>query len=179
MVSINPATQPTDMRQMYDFVDFRSNKKQEICFDSNSLSGILKNQPDFSIFFHIVKKAFMEAKLGDLQANYTLFVPSDAYLLKRYNRENLERIDKGLALQIVQMSLMNRKIDSKLLKGSPVSTFPTLNRSNSLQIQNVSNKTYLPCNTQVIHWNQPANNGIIHVTDNMIFPQDNMPIWSF
>lgn len=179
MVSINPATQPTDMRHMYDFSDFRSKETQEKCFDPKSLAGILKNQPDFSIFFHIVKKSFMEAKLGDLQADFTLFVPSDAHLLKRYKRKNLECIDKGLALQIVKMSLMNRQIDSKLLKASPVSTFPTLNRSNSIQIQNVNNQTYLPCNTQVIHWNQPANNGIIHVTNNMLFPDDNMPIWSW
>ena len=179
MVSINPCSQATDMRQMYDFVDFRSQEKQERCFDPNSLSGILKNQPDFSIFYNVVKKAFMESKLGELQANYTLFVPSDSYLLRRYTRENLELIDKGLALEIVKMSLMNRVIDSKLIKASPVSTFPTLNRSNSIQIQNVNNQTYLPCNTQVIHFNQPANNGIIHVIDNMLFPQDNMPIWSY
>ncbi len=178
MVSINPGVQAYDMRQMYDFVDWRSKQKPKLYVPPNTLMGIIKNNPDFTIFTNIVKKAKYEGKLSDQQSDFTLFVPSDAYLRKKYSNKFLSSIDDGLARQIMSFSMMNRKLDKQLLQSSPVSTFPTLDRSNSMLIHTVSDKTQLPNFTGVVHWNQPADNGIIHVIDNLLLPENNMPIWS-
>lgn len=178
MVSINPGVQAYDMRQMYDFVDWRSKQKPELCVPPNTLMGIIQNNPDFTIFTGIVKKARYEGKLSEKQADFTLFVPSDVYLRKKYSEQYLSSIDDGLARQILSFSMMNRTLDQRLLQSSPVSTFPTLDRSNSMLIHTVSNKTQLPNCTGIVHWNHPADNGIIHVIDNLLLPGENVPIWS-
>ena len=66
--------------------------------------------------------------------------------------------------------MMNRKIDKSLLQSSPVSVFPTIDRSNSMYVNTVSGITQIGRCTTVIHWNHPANNGIIHVIDNLLIP---------
>ena len=65
---------------------------------------------------------------------------------------------------------MNRKIDQYLLQSSPVSIFNTLDSSNLLHIRTVDNITKLQNNTTVIHFNHPAENGILHVVDNLLIP---------
>lgn len=172
MVSIGPYSQAYDMRQMYDFVDWNSSKNPKVCIPQNSLMGIVNSNSDFSIFSKIIKKACYEGKLSDKQAEFTLFVPSDMYILNKYDRTSLDNIDESLAKKILSFSLMNRIIDKNLFKSSPISTFPTLDRSNSMMIENVNNITILPNNTRVIHWNHKADNGIIHVVDNILIPSD-------
>ena len=168
MVSIGPYTQAYDTKHMYDFVDL--NKKKSCPFNKNTLMGIIGNNSDFTIFARIVEKARYSGKLSDQQADFTIFVPSDEELRKKYNKIFLDNIDDGLARQILAFSMMNRKIDKYLLQSSPVSIFPTLDRSNSMHVNTVRGITHLPNNTTVIHFNHPANNGIIHVIDNFLIP---------
>jgi uncharacterized surface protein with fasciclin (FAS1) repeats len=174
MVSIGPYTQAYDMKHMYDFVDLRNKNKQNECNltqNDNTLMGVITNNPDFSIFATIIEKALFTKKLSEKQADYTLFVPSDAALKKIYSEKILNNIDSGLSKQILAFSMMNRKIDKNLLQSSPISIFPTIDRSNSIHIQTICDVTYLPNNTKVIHFNQPADNGIIHVIDNLLIPE--------
>ena len=173
MVSIGPYTQAYDMRQMYDFVDWRGTKTPELCTPSNTLIDIIRSNPDFSIFASIVRKARYEGKLGENQSDFTLFVPSDEHLLKRYNKDWLDSMDVGLARQILSFSMMNRKLDKDLLQSSPVSTLPTIDRSNSMLVHTVSNITQLPNCTTVIDWDHLSDNGIIHVVDNLLIPSYN------
>ena len=167
MVSIGPYTQAYDMKHKYDFVQKRM-EKSYVC--PYTLMGVIEDNSDFSIFTGIVKSARYSGKLSDQQADFTIFVPSDNELRKKYSKIFLENIDDGLARQILAFSMMNRKIDKYLLQSSPVSIFPTLDRSNSMYISTVSGVTHLPNNTAVIHFNHPANNGIIHVIDNFLIP---------
>jgi uncharacterized surface protein with fasciclin (FAS1) repeats len=170
MVSIGPYTESYDMKHMYDFVDLRQTKPVSCSFNKNTLMGIIRSNPDFTIFSKIVQKAQFGAKLSQKQVDYTLFVPSDVELQKKYSKEFLDNIDICTAMQILSFSTMNRKIDQYLLQSSPVSIFPTLDRSNSLNVSTVSSVTKLPNCTTVIHWNHPADNGIIHVVDNLLIP---------
>ena len=173
MVSINPGVQAYDFRHMYNFVDIR--KEKTVCYDNNTtLMGIIKNNKDFSIFEKIVNKAGYELKLADKQSDYTVFVPSDEKLRMRYNQKYLDNIDKGFAKHIVSFSIMNRIIDKNLLQSSPVSIFPTIDRSNYIHIKTISDITYLTDDTKVIHFNQKADNGIIHVIDNLLIPTNSV-----
>lgn len=169
MVSIGPYTQAYDMKHMYDFVDLRG-KRKPCDYNTNTLMGIIGNNPDFTIFTKIVKKAGYTGKLSDKQADFTIFVPSDSELKNKYSQQFLDNIDDGLSRQILAFSMMNRKIDQQLLQSSPVSIFPTLDRSSSMYVNTVSDITMLPNCTKVIHWNHPAENGIVHVIDNLLVP---------
>ena len=170
MTAIGPYTASYDMKHMYDFVDLKSNKPTTCSFGKNTLMGIITTNPDFTIFSKIVQKAQYSSKLSQEQADFTLFIPSDAELKKKYSKAFIDNIDDGTARQILSFSMMNRKIDQYLLQSSPVSIFPTIDRSNSMNINTVSGITKLPNCTTVIHWNHPADNGIIHVVDNILIP---------
>jgi uncharacterized surface protein with fasciclin (FAS1) repeats len=174
MVSINPGVQAYDFKHMYNFVDLRKKKDKKCSFKSNTLMGIIGNNPDFTIFSSIVEKARYGGKLSEEQADYTIFVPSDSELRKKYSQKYLDNIDDGTARQILAFSMMKRKIDQSLLQSSPVSIFPTMDRSNSIHINTVSGITHLPNCTSVIHWNHPADNGIVHVVDNLLLPDNSM-----
>ena len=174
MVSIGPYSQAFDMKQMYDFVDLRKKNPVTCSFDDNTIMGVIGNNPDFTIFAGIVKKARYSGKLMDPQADFTLFVPSDAELRKRYSKSFLDKIDDGMARQILAFSMMNRKIDQDLLQSSPVTILPTLDRSNSMHLDTVCGVTRLSNDTRVIHFNHPADNGIVHVIDNLLIPDKTM-----
>jgi uncharacterized surface protein with fasciclin (FAS1) repeats len=154
---------------MYDFSDFRSESKNKCEYPPETLMGIINSHSDFTIFSQILKKAKYDIKLSSQQSDFTIFVPSDSELKKKYTPDFFNDIDVGLARQIVNASVLNRKIDQNLFQSSPVSTFPLLNRS-SLYVHTVSNITILKDHIKVIHWNHPANNGLIHVVDDILFP---------
>lgn len=168
MVSITPGYPAQDFQQMYNFQDLRNLSGKKCKIKDNSLTGILNTIPDFSIFAEIVDKARLTGILSDIQSNYTLFVPSNSYLKKKYSKEYIDNIDIGLARRLVNFSMMNRVIDKSLLQSSPVSIFPTIDRSNSMKIDTISGTTRLPNCVSVIHWNHPADNGLIHVVDGLL-----------
>ena len=170
MVSINPATQTYDFRQMYNFSDIRS-KPAKVIYPTNSLMDVIDSNPDFTIFSKIVKKTKYDIKLSSKQANFTIFVPSDFYLKQKYTQRFLDNIDVGLANQILNFSTMNRILDKNLLQSSPTSLYPAIDRS-LITISTVSDITMLENGIKVIHWNQPATNGIIHVIDNILMPNN-------
>jgi uncharacterized surface protein with fasciclin (FAS1) repeats len=170
MVSIGPYTESKDYRHMYDFVDLRK-KNQTICpIGSNTLMGIIENNQDFTIFSGIVKKARYICKLMDPEEDFTIFVPSDFELKKRHSKEFLDNIDISMAKNIVNFSMMNRKIDKYLIQSSPVTILPTLDRSNSMHITTTYGITLLSNDIKVIHFNHPSDNGILHVVDNLLIP---------
>jgi len=68
--------------------------------------------------------------------------------------------------------MMNRILDKNLLQSSPTSLYPAIDRS-LITISTVSDITMLENGITVIHWNQPATNGIIHVIDNILMPNNN------
>ena len=170
MVSIGPYTQAYDMRQMYDLVDLNPTCISRQKFPDNTLMGELDKNPDFSIFAEIVKKARYDIKLSEKQANFTLFVPSDNSLKQKYSKKALDSIDEGLARQILAFSLMKRKLDQNLLQASPTSLYPTLDRSSLMQITTVNGVSLIQKKVKVIHWNHLADNGLIHVVDDLLIP---------
>jgi uncharacterized surface protein with fasciclin (FAS1) repeats len=170
MVSINPATQSYDFRQMYNFSDIRSNC-EKVIYPANSLMDIIDSNEDFSIFCKLVKKTKYDSKLSSNQSNFTLFVPSDFYLKQKYNLNFLNNIDIGLAHQILNFSTMNRILDKKLLQSSPTSLYPVVDRS-LITISTVSDITMIENEIKIIHWNKFASNGIIHVIDNILIPKN-------
>ena len=165
MVSNYPNSQAFDFRQMYDFRYLNPKKPM---YPIDSLMGVIDGNQDLSIFSQLIKKANFENKLSSPQADFTIFVPSDASLRQKYSKQYLDNMDRGIATQIINNSIMNRKLDQKLLQSSPVGKYPTISRSISLEISTVCDKTMIQGHINVLHFNQPASNGIIHVVSDFL-----------
>ena len=135
--------------------------------------GVIQKTPDFSIFAHILKLSGMEEKLASGNANVTIFVPSNQFLVQKYTKEYFEKLDRGDALNIILFSTMNRILNKKILQSSPTSLYPTKYRSHYMPVFNGEYDTFLQTHTKVIHWNYKVDNGIIHVVDDLLSPKNN------
>ena len=167
MVSNYPNCQMYDYRQMYTLPFLKKNDK---IYPLDSLMGVISTNPDLFIFTQLIKKTNYENKLSNSQADFTVFVPSDQLLKKKYTTECINSIDRGTATQILDNSIMNRKIDKKLLQSDVIGRYPTISRNNSLEFTTINDKTTIQKYIDIIHFNQPASNGIIHIVSDFIKP---------
>lgn len=168
MVSIGPYSQSYNFTHMFNKGDLRGCLK-EPKYCPNSLMDIIDKHPDFTIFKHIINLSGLENILSDKQANFTLFVPSDTQL-QGINQNVLVHMDNALARHIVKSSTIDYKIPSALLEDSPASYYLTKDPANKLFITNISGKTYINNDINVIYKDILATNGIIHVVDRLFSP---------
>jgi uncharacterized surface protein with fasciclin (FAS1) repeats len=169
MSGITPTTMSLDYSHMYNMVDLRKCIQSPKKYCSGSLMDIINSHPDFTKFSYIIKTARLDGLLDDIEANVTIFVPS--------NRE-INCIDEGVftnldistARQIVMTNMLKYRIPSELLTDSPSSYFTTFNPVEKLFITNINNVIYLNNCTKVIFPDIEASNGLIHVVDNLIWP---------
>lgn len=145
-------------------------KMKEKYVHPTSLLGIIQHNTDFSLFYNLVKKVKYEDKLSDLLQEFTLFIPSDTFLRKKYTENYLCNITESMSRQILSFSMIKRKIDRNLLQSTSRSIYQTLDASNSLKIITCNGTTFLNNSTSVICWDYVCDNGIIHVIDNILVP---------
>jgi hypothetical protein len=193
MVSLGPNIQGLDMKSMYDFSELRKPQKEKT-YPKNSLMYVIDTHPDFTIFKMLVKRAKLDDKfcegidpsncdssflINSLSNDaYTVFIPSDAHLKTKYKPEFFQEMDIGMARRIVLISTMKRKMGQEFFQTRQSGNFATLDKSNSMSIRTY---TYPSGELQsvindfitIIHWNQPASNGIIHVIDDFLIPDCN------
>jgi len=171
MVSNGPNSQSNNFTHMFDFVDLRGKPITKFQ-DKNSLMGIINETPTFSKFKYIVEKAMMCDIFGSMQTNATLFIPSDNEI------SNLEdffgRMDVSLARHIIKTSMLNKKITSELLEDSQCSVFNTNDPFNKILISNINGEIYINNTIKIIHKDIIATNGIIHVVDDLVWPEYQM-----
>jgi len=171
MVSIGPDTQSHNFSHMFNMPDIRGPLPLKInC--PNTLMGIITTNPDFSKFRYMVKIARLGGILNDIQADFTIFIPSDKALesAEGLGEEVFINMDDSTARHIVLSSMLNRRITSELLADSPASYFITRDPPNRLFVSNISGKTCINTDINIIHTDIIASNGIIHVIDNLIRP---------
>lgn len=169
MTAIGPYTQSNNFTHMFDMPDLRGqHSKQTEC--STSLLALINNHPDFSKFRYLVKLANMDGILNSLQTTFTIFVPSDR-ALEGLDDAVFMNIDTSTARHIVKSSMLNHKITKELIQNSPASFFITKDPPNRLFISNISGRTYIQNDINVIHFDMQAENGIIHVIDKLIWPE--------
>lgn len=169
MVSIGPNSQVYNYTHAFDFTDLRGKLPQKVPCENSLLDYITRN-PDYSIFLYLVKISNQEAFLNNLQAQFTLFVPSNEYLQKKFNRNIFTNMDPGTAYSIVKSSLLKYRMSSEVLEDSPQAYFYTMSEENRLMITNISGKTYINGNIEIIKKDIVCKNGIIHITDGLFIP---------
>jgi hypothetical protein len=168
MTSTGPYSQSNNFQHMFDLHDLRGclPKKGEC---SNSLLALINNHTDFTKFKYIVKLSKLDGILNNPQADFTLFVPSDD-AIQGLGEEVFINMDDATARHIVKSSMLDRKIPEELLKDSPASYFLTKDPPNRLFISNISGRTCIENDINIIHFDMQAANGIIHVIDKLIWP---------
>lgn len=170
MTSIGPNCQRYNFTHMFDFTDLRG-KLPEKKYQKGSIMYLIDNHPDFSKFCYIIKVAGMDNILDNMQANFTLFVPSDTDLKYRKIPENFYvDMDQGTARHIVLSSLLDNRIPSEIIKDSPAAYFITKDPPNRLFITNINDKSRINNLFNIIHFDIICVNGIIHVVDGMVKP---------
>ena len=169
MVSPGPSHEEMNFTYMFDMPDLRG-PLPEIKYNKDSIMSKLNDNADYSKFKYIIKLANLDGIYSDIQANFTLFVPSDK-ALSHINDNVFINMDLLTARNIIRSSTLKRRITGAILEDSPRSWFHTLDPRNRLLVTNNNGETFLNNNIKVIHTNISASNGMIHVIDNLLWPQ--------
>lgn len=168
MVSISPNTQSYNFTHMFDMVDYRG-CQPKIAYCPTSIMGIIDNNPDFTKFKYMLKLAKLDRLYDQAQANYTLFVVSD-HAIAGLGDEVFTNMDSATARHIIKSSTLDRRISSDVLRDSPAAYFMPKDDMNRLFVTNMSGQTYINNETRIIKFDIIANNGLIHVVDQLMWP---------
>jgi len=169
MTSLTPTTMSLDNSHMYSFTDLRKCIKGPKQYCKGSIMDIINSNADFSKFAYIIKLARLDNVLNDIQANFTIFVPSNR-MINDISEGVFTNLDISSARQIVLTSIIKYRIPSSLLSDSPASYFITMNPVEKLFITNMNNIIYINNCISVVHTDIEATNGLIHIVDKLIWP---------
>ena len=169
MTSSGPYSQSYNFTHMFNFTDLRGKfPKEEPC--PQSLLGVIKNNPDFHIFYFLIKRANLESIYNSIQAEFTLFVPSDRFLLSKVSEDVFANMDVLTARSIVKSLTLDTRISGEVLEDSPASYFYTTLPENRIYITNINGITYLNGNIKILQKDIVCNNGVIHIIDGIFIP---------
>jgi len=155
---------------MWSFQDYRG-KEKEMCINKGSIYDYINKNPAFSKFKTIVHRANMLAQLNEIQADFTIMIPTDNYL-EHIPKEYFEKMDDGLARQILKASTINRVIDKKLITSSPVAYYYTQNKEMRMYVTNIGGTTRINNCVSIVQYNILLNNGMVHIVDGLITPSN-------
>jgi|TARA_B110000259_G_scaffold49886_1_gene58555 transforming growth factor-beta-induced protein len=168
MTSSGPYSQSLNFTHMFDIPDLRGKRKSSIC--PNSLLAILNDNKNFSFYLFMVKTAGLYDEFMQPQANFTLFIPNDEVIKEKKLENVVLNLDRSLARHIILSTMLNRKITSDLLKISSACKFITRDPPNNLYVKYLDSEIIINDKTKIIISDIEANNGIIHVINNMLIP---------
>ena len=169
MTSCGPNTQCYNFTHMFDIQDRRGKYPIKTACP-NSILDIIQKHSDFSKFLYMVKLARLEHILNNIQADFTVFIPSDYFLKTKVNDNIFVNMDPNTAFHIVKSSMLNNRIPSEILDDSPAAFYYTADENNRIFISNISGQTYLNNDIKIIKKDILAVNGIIHITDGLFHP---------
>jgi hypothetical protein len=155
---------------MYSFTDYNG-PTSKMCVNKNTLYDYISSTPGFSKFKSIVDRAHMAAQLNECQANFTIMIPRDESLTG-IPVEYFQKMDDGLARQILKASTLYRIIDKNILVSSPVSYYVTKNPEMRMYVTNIGGRTRINNCSTILLYNIALTNGMIHIVDNLVIPSE-------
>jgi len=155
---------------MWEFADLHGIKPTP-ALKSNTIYEYIRCSSDFSKFKKVVDNANMEGVLNDCEANFTLFLPKDSSLT-HIPDEFFDTMDAGTAKQILKASLLDDKINKKILVSSPVCYYATLNPKMRMYCTNIGGYTRLNNCATVKEFDINRKGGLIHIVDNILVPTE-------
>ena len=173
MVSLQGYHEPNDLSYKHTPNPIRQNITH-LNTNPESILGLLQDNNDFSIFYNLVIKSELYGRFNDIQANMTLFVPSNEYLLINYSPQFFENIDLYTAREIVLFHTLNKKVSYEMLSSSQAMYLNTMidesMYSRLLCEWCLKTGVRLHQNTYLKIPNIYRKNGLIHVVDNIMIP---------
>ena len=160
----------------YKITGFYDRKCTTIELNDQNMLYVIRNSPNLSIFYNLVKTAKFEERLNNNDANFTLFAFADDYVKSTTNgvRDRCDvvsgKADIGLATSVLNASIVNQRITKDLLCSSPFSYLMPIDRKNRMYITNLDNKTTINNTIEVVVFDIICANGVIHVIDDVILP---------
>jgi uncharacterized surface protein with fasciclin (FAS1) repeats len=145
---------------------------KEVCqIKSNTISGYLKQHPDYQLFSWMIKKADMDLKMGNEQFDATLFVVNDDNLRQQFGSDDFFlRMDKNKAYNILYAHLLNRKISKHTLMSQRLTKIYTKNEKTEIMFLNNYGDVTLNNMSRLVKENIKLQNGIIHEIDRLLLP---------
>lgn len=166
MTSCYPNWQSQNYTHMFDIPDLRGPLPKEVLCPG-SLADIIDKTPELSAFNFILRRSGFLPRYNELQANFTLFLPSDAYI-KDVNF--IKNMDIGTAISIVRNCTVDNIITKDVIQENPYFEIITHNDPNNLSLQTISGITQICPHINFVKYNIRAKNGMIHIVDKLIVP---------
>jgi len=161
-----------DYRFMYDVRDIRASPKLPTT-DIGSIMDMIQNNPDFTMFNHLVNLADMNGIFNTQPAKFTVFVPSDSHLKTCFDINLFLNMDKYTARKILLYSTLPKIADMNALNLSPVLELETRIPGFRIVVQTPPNKeTLINNNVRILKPNIHCVNGLIHIVDYPLIPSD-------
>lgn len=166
MVSIGPYSTSLDNTHMQLLTPIENNRSRNIQPGAN-LYYFVKTSPYFRKLAQLIEIAGWVGQFSQDQLNITLFFPEDKNCNLDFNI-----IDRGLAQNILNVCSMNNKLDSEIIRSSPVCYYTARDRyrSNQIFVTNISDRTRVNDCAYVVKFDVKLNNAILHVIDRDILP---------
>jgi len=148
---------------------------QPVC---NTISGIIYNNPEFSIYKFLLEKSGLIKDYDDLQENCTLLIVSDENIRRNYNNTFNENtflnMSRLTARELLLYNTLPGKINYNALTSSPIARLMTKidNFAYSTLFLKLYGNDYVLNNISRILDNEIiACNGIIHQISNLLIPE--------
>lgn len=179
MVSIGPYTQSTLLS--YKAPNPQLATSSAVVPNLNTIYGLISNNPEFSIFLDLVKRARMEGELSYAATNLTVFIPSNSSMQAQIKAGkakafSMDTVEIDTAINIVKMHVINGRFGSDVIQKTGGADFKT--RYGELHVATVNGVTtlnvdssplgYTPKSVNVLYFNIELGNGIVHVTDGLL-----------
>ena len=172
MTTYIPSVQSQLFNHMTYFTDINSETPYEICIKKYSIYYYIHSNPNFSKFRKIVDRAKMMQILNDEQANLSIFIPPNDYI-DYLKDEDLDKIDIGTAKQIVNTCIIPKILAQDLITSSPVCYLYTRNPQMRMYVSNINGICRINDTANVLKFDNWCENGIIHIIDNLLVPNQN------
>ena len=166
MTSLGPYREATNYTHMFDFVNMVGTPTP-FTGCSGSILNELSKDPDTQGFYKLIQKARMEKILNQPQADFTLFVPLDSDN-KELDLSYYDNIDISDAQNLLKSAMLPRRITKDILINSPCLEYITKAPPKKLLITNISGKTMIDNNSQIVFFDIQCDNGVYHKITNII-----------
>jgi len=168
MSFITPDSQPLNMTHTFSFRDLQGPLPLHYYRRHSIMSVLLQ---EFSLFASLVEKAGFAEKLDDPAADFTLFAPSDEHLRALgFNEQTVASLDSIFAVNLVKLSLLNRRITRQLIQDTPFFQMQSYDRRQFLYFSTISDTTRVNAHATITAFDTQCANGIIHTLDALLQP---------
>jgi transforming growth factor-beta-induced protein len=169
MTSSGPYTQSLNFTHMYDMPDLNGYIKPSIT--PNSLLDIISDKKNgFTFYGFLLEKSGLRELFNQLSFNYTVFIPNDITIKIKNLDDIFLNADMSYSRSIILSTMLDNKITTDLLMISEMIQLMTKSPPNNLNISYMNDIITINDIATVTQSNIEANNGLIHVIDNVIFP---------